>query len=340
MTPSPQRPVNLSAQEVAPSEHVAALRTRIDEALPTLVEGRTPAALYDAVEHVLRTEGKRIRPVLLLLVAESHGTSAERALPAALAVEVFHNFTLVHDDLMDEDEERRGHPTVHVKWNPGTAVLVGDLMMGLSYDLLGQVEGTDVEDLYAVYHPMVEQLCSGQALDASFEDEEAVSVEAYLDMIDRKTGALLSAAFELGGIIGGASMEEREHLRDAGQLVGRAFQIQDDLLDLTADDDAWGRGMGGDLVQGKKTFLTLRALERAEGADYDWFARLVTDGGLPRDDVPEARDRMATLGIFDEARDAVASYTEQAHDQLARLPDTAATETLHWLLDRLEARDY
>jgi len=340
MSPSPQRPANPSAQAVSPEDRVAALRSRIDDALPTLVEGRTPAALYDAVEHVLRTEGKRIRPILLLLVAESYGMSTERALPAALAVEVFHNFTLVHDDLMDEDEERRGHPTVHVKWDPGTAVLVGDLMMGLSYDLLGQVEETDVEALYSVYHPMVEQLCSGQALDASFEDEDTVPVEAYLDMIDRKTGALLSAAFELGGIIGGATAAEREHLRDAGQLVGRAFQIQDDLLDLTADDDAWGRGTGGDLVQGKKTFLTLRALERAEGADYDWFARLVTDGGLPRDDVSEARDRMAALGIFDEAREAVTSYTEQAHDQLAHLPDSAATETLHWLLKRLEARDH
>jgi len=319
---------------------VAALRTRVDEALPTLVEERTPAALYDAVEHVLRSKGKRIRPVLLLLVAQSYGASADRALPAALAVEVFHNFTLVHDDLMDKDEERRGYPTVHVKWDPGTAVLVGDLMMGLSYDLLGQVEGADVEALYSVYNPMVEKLCAGQALDASFETEASVSVDAYLDMIDRKTGALLSAAFELGGVIGGASMADRDHLREAGQLVGRAFQIQDDLLDLTANNEAWGRGVGGDLVQGKKTFLTLRALERAEGADYDWFSRLVTDVGLPRDEVPEARDRMAALGIFEEAREAVMSYTEQAHDWLQTLPNTAAAETLHWLLDHLQGRDY
>jgi len=322
------------------AERVAALRTRIDEALPSLVEGRTPAALYEAVEHVLRTEGKRVRPVLLLLVAESYGASVDRALPAALAVEVFHNFTLVHDDLMDGDEERRGAPTVHAKWDPGTAVLTGDLMMGLSYDLLGQVEGTDGEALYAVFHPMVEKLCAGQALDASFEDEEAVSVDAYLDMIDRKTGALLAAAFELGGVIGGAAASAQDRLSTAGRLVGRAFQIQDDLLDLTADDDAWGRGVGGDLVQGKRTFLTLRALERAEGAEHDWFARLVTDGGLPRNDVSEARDRMARLGVFEEAREAVRSYTEQARDHLAGLPETAAAETLHWLLDRLQARDY
>ena len=329
-----------SAKRVSSEDHVAALRARIDEALPKLVDGRAPASLYDAVEHVLRAGGKRVRPILLLLVAESYGTSAERALPAALAVEVFHNFTLVHDDLMDEDDERRGGETVHVKWTPGTAVLAGDLMMGLSYDLLGQVEEGDTEALYAVYHPMVEQLCAGQALDASFETDEAVTVDAYLDMIDRKTGALLSAAVELGGVIGGAPAPERDRLGTAGRLVGRAFQIQDDLLDLVADDEDWGRGVGGDLVRGKKTFLTLRALERAEGEDHDWFARLVTDGGLPREDVPEARDRMAALGVFEEARAAVRRYTSEAHEHLDPLPTNAAAETLHWLVDRLQARDH
>ncbi len=329
-----------SAKSISPEDRVAALQARIDEALPSLVEGRSPAVLYEAVEHVLRAGGKRVRPVLLLLVAEAHGASIDRALPAALAVEVFHNFTLVHDDLMDDDEERRGGPTVHAKWNAGTAVLTGDLMMGLSYDLLGRVEGVDAEALYSVYHPMVEHLCAGQALDASFETEATVSVDAYLDMIDRKTGALLAAAFELGGIIGGAAASRRERLNEAGRLVGRAFQIQDDLLDLTAHTEDWGRGVGGDLVAGKKTFLTLRALEQTEGAEHDWFARLVTDGGLPRDDVAEARDRMAALGIFDEAREAVATYTDKAYDRLGGLPDTAATDTLHWLLDRMKARDH
>ncbi|WP_103029953.1 polyprenyl synthetase family protein [Salinibacter altiplanensis] len=329
-----------SAQSVSSGERVAALRARIDKALPAVVDGRAPASLYDAVEHVLRAGGKRVRPILLLLVAESYGTSVDRALPAALAVEVFHNFTLVHDDLMDEDDERRGGATVHTKWDSGTAILTGDLMMGLSYDLLGQVDGTDAEALYAVYHPMVEKLCAGQALDASFETDDAVTVEAYLDMIDRKTGALLSAAFELGGIIGGAPAPECDRLGTAGRLVGRAFQIQDDLLDLIAEDEEWGRGVGGDLVRGKKTFLTLCALERADGADQDWVERLVADGGLSQDDVPKARARMADLGVFEEARAAVRAYTEKAYDHLHLLPDTGAAEALHWFLDRLQAREH
>jgi geranylgeranyl diphosphate synthase type II len=273
----------------------------------------------------------------LLLVAEAYGTAPSTALPAALAVEVFHNFTLVHDDIMDEADERRGRPPVHVRWDVGTAILVGDIMMGLSYELLGEVE---TDGLYDVYHPMVEQLCAGQALDASFEDEQDVSVEAYLEMIDGKTAALLSAAFELGAVIGGAPASDREHVRTAGRLVGRAFQIQDDLLDLTADGDEWGKAVGGDLVVGKKTYLTLRALERAEGEEYDWFARLVTDGGLPPEDVPEARDRMARLGIFEEARDAVQRYTEQARTHLDVLPDGEAASALHWLIDEMEARSH
>lgn len=325
---------------ISHAERVASLRDRIDEALASLVADREPRVLYEPVEHVLQAGGKRVRPIVLLLVADACGSSVDRAFPAALAVEVFHNFTLVHDDLMDESEERRGRPTIHAKWDSGRAILAGDLMMGLSYDLLGRVDGRKLEALYDVYHPMVEKLCAGQALDEAFENEESVSVEAYLEMIDQKTGALLSAAFELGGVIGGASESDGRCLRRAGQLAGRAFQIQDDLLDLTADGDDWGRAVGGDLVAGKKTFVTLRALERAEGEDYEWFARLVRDGGLPRNDVREARDRMDALGVFEDARNRVVSYTEQAYEQLEYLPTSDSLATLRWLLDRLQARTY
>lgn len=323
-----------------PAARVSAHQQRVDEALATLVADRDPAVLYDPVQYVLEGGGKRVRPTFLLLIAEAYGASPDRVLPAALAVEVFHNFTLVHDDIMDEAEERRGRPTVHVKWDVGTAILAGDLMMGLSYDLLGQADGVDAQALYDVYHPMVEQLCRGQALDAAFEDENAVSVDAYLDMIDGKTGALLSAAFELGGVAGGAAPPDCDRLQTAGRLVGRAFQIQDDLLDLTADNDNWGKAVGGDLVVGKKTFLTLRALERAEGEEYDWFARIVTDGGLPAEAVPEARDRMARLGVFEDAERAVAQYLSEARDHLTVVPDGPPAESLRWLVDQMEDRSH
>ena len=322
------------------AEHVAALRDRIEEALPALPPDGDPAVLYEPARYVLEGGGKRIRPILLLLVAEAYGRPADAALPAALAVEVFHNFTLVHDDIMDASDERRGRPTVHVKWDVGTAILVGDLLMGRSYELLGEVDDTPLEALYEVYHPMVKQLCSGQALDASFEDEPVVSVEAYLDMIDGKTAALLSAAFELGAVVGEAPRAHRERLRAAGRLVGRAFQIQDDLLDVVADGEDWGKAVGGDLVNGKKTYVTLRALERADGAEYDWFARLSREGGLPPSDVDEARRRMERLGVFEDARSAVEEYTDEARAHLQVLPDGRSRRALQWLLSELEGREH
>jgi len=332
--------MTVSASPTAPSERIASLQTRVDEALASLVSDREPAVLYDPVRYVLAGGGKRLRPVLLLLVAQAYGAPVRRALPAGLAVEVFHNFTLVHDDIMDEAKERRGRATVHVKWDVGTAILVGDLMMGLSYELLGQVEDHGVEPLYDIFHPMVERLCSGQALDASFEDQTDVSVDAYLKMIDGKTAALLAAAFEIGGLIGGAPASARDTLHTVGRSIGRAFQIQDDLLDLTADDEDWGKAVGGDLVTGKKTFLTLRALERAEGAEREWFAQMLREGGVPREDVPEARERMEALGVFSDAREAVHMYTDRARDDLQILPEGPDAEALHWLVDEMEAREY
>ncbi|MFO8098085.1 MAG: polyprenyl synthetase family protein, partial [Salinibacter sp.] len=166
----------MAVSQEAPPARVSARRQMIDDALLDRVADHAPDVLQAPVAYVLQGGGKRVRPTLLLLVAEAYGAPVERALPAALAVEVFHNFTLVHDDIMDEAEERRARPTVHERWNVGTAILTGDLLMGLSYELLGEVDGAEADALYQVYHPMVEQLCRGQALDASFEAQNAVSV--------------------------------------------------------------------------------------------------------------------------------------------------------------------
>lgn len=330
--------MNAAPHADACAEQVNSLRALVNNALTELVADAGPEVLYDPVRYVLEGGGKRLRPVLLLLTAEAFGVDTKRALPAALAVEIFHNFTLVHDDIMDHADERRGRPTVHLKWDPETAILTGDMLMALSYDLLSQVETPHLVKLLDVYHAMVERLCKGQALDKAFEKQTKTSVEDYMRMIDCKTGALLEAVFELGGLIGGARPPERTALRKVGRRVGRAFQIQDDLLDLTADDDRWGKQVGGDLMEGKKTFLLLRALERSESQDHVWFMRVVSNGGLPAEDIPEARSRMERLGIFDEAEAAVNEYTEGAQGQLAILPDSQAADTLHWLINRMRAR--
>ena len=174
--------------------------------------------------------------------------------------------------------------------------------------------------------------------DKAFEERPDVSVDAYVRMIDAKTGALLRASLEMGGIVGGAGPAERDTLRQLGLHLGRAFQIQDDLLDLVADDARWGKAIGGDLREGKKTYLLLRALERTQGEAHAWFARIVRDRGLPDAEIPEARERMERSGVLEEAREAVRSHSAAASRCLDARAPSPAVETLRWLVDRMQAR--
>ena len=344
-----------AGSSTAPENRVQHLRERVNNALAELELREEPALLYDPVRYVLGGDGKRLRPVLLLLAAEVFGAETEDALPAALAVEAFHNFTLVHDDVMDRAEERRGRPAVHRRWDTGTALLAGDLLLVRAYDLLAEAAAgaeTDLATLMRPFRRMARRLCEGQALDKTFETREAVSVEEYLDMIDGKTGALLSATLELGGLCGDAAPARAEALRKAGAALGRAFQIQDDLLDLTADSERWGKPVGGDLREGKKTFLLVRARERAAEDDAEDARALferAAESGLASGEIDEARRRMARLGVLSDARRAVARYTEAATAHLDRaLPgETGDSEdgrargaagTLRWLIGKMQAR--
>ena len=314
----------------------------VDAALAALELPDEPHGLYDAVRYTLAGGGKRVRPALVLLAAEAFGgePARARALPAALGVEVFHTFTLVHDDIMDRAATRRGRPTVHERWDAATAILAGDLLMGLAARLVaragdgldGRLEGR----LAAGHYAMTARLCEGQALDMAFERRGDVAVGEYLDMVDRKTGALLEWALELGAVVGGAGDEAVASLRSAGRALGRAFQVQDDLLDLTADPDAWGKPVGGDLVAGKRTYLVLEARERAAG-DAPWLAEIL-DGGLARDRVPEARERLARLGVLDAAADAVGRYTAEGERALGALPPGPAADALRQLALGLASR--
>ena len=318
---------------------VATAVEEIEVGLANLDLPNEPATLYEPVRYILASGGKRIRPVLVLLTAEAFGGTAarQRALPAALACEVFHNFTLVHDDIMDHAATRRGRPTVHISWDEPTAILAGDVMMGLAYDLLAQSgRESDVYALMQPFHRMVRRLCEGQALDLDFEKRDAVSVDDYLHMIDGKTGALLELTLEVGALLGGADAPARDAVRQAGQALGRAFQIQDDLLDLTADSVDWGKTIGGDLMEGKKTYLLLRALEKADGEERAWFERAL--GGLPATDIVEARDRMDALGVLAEASQEVQRYTLMGGEGLDVVPAGTAGTALRELALGLASR--
>lgn len=317
---------------------VQTLRERVDAVLPTLVPEMDPEGLYGPVRYVLRSGGKRLRPILLLLAAQMFDVDVEEALSAALAVEVFHNFTLVHDDIMDHAEERRGHPTVHVKWDQSTAILCGDYLMGLSYVLLARSPAPSTVQLVERFQRMVAQLCEGQTLDKQFEERVDVSVDEYIAMVDRKTGALLQASLELGGMLGGAGADQLDLLSHIGRNAGRAFQIKDDLLDLTAEHDRWGKAVGGDLVEGKKTYLLLRSIERSDEPDRSWLSRIIEENGLAPALVSEARERIRRSGVLEEARNEVLRYSREALDSTESLPDSPAADSLRWLLQSMQRR--
>jgi len=323
---------------VAVSTELEALADEVGRELAGLDLPAEPAGLYDPVRFVLAGGGKRVRPALVLLAAEAFGglEARARAMPAALGVEVFHNFTLVHDDIMDRAATRRGRPTVHQRWDEPTAILTGDLMMGLAARLVASADADPVA-LVEAHYRTVARLCEGQTLDMAFESRNDVTVEEYLGMIDRKTGALLEHALELGALVGGARPGAIDTLRQAGLALGRAFQIQDDLLDLTADPDALGKPVGGDLVQGKRTILVLEARRRAEPRDADWLAA-VLDGGVAPGRVPAIRDRLHSLGVLEAAAASVDAYTEAGRAGLSVLPAGPPADALRTLALGLASR--
>lgn len=241
--------------------------TPLTATLATLQYGEQPLELYEPIRYSMSMGGKRIRPLLTLLGAYLYSDQWETlALKPAMAVEVFHNFTLLHDDIMDQAPLRRGQPTVHVKWNPNVAILSGDVMLVRAYELLFDIEPRLLREALQRFSQTAAEVCEGQQLDMNFETRPQVSIPEYLDMIRLKTAVLLGFALELGARLGGASAEDADHLRRFGVAIGVAFQLRDDLLDVYGDAATFGKRVGGDIVSDKKTYLLLTALERANEA--------------------------------------------------------------------------
>ena len=225
---------------------------------------QSPSELYEPVNYILSLGGKRLRPLLALMGCELFDTAIERALPIAMSVEVFHNFTLLHDDIMDSAPLRRGKPTVHMQYNVNTGILSGDVMLIYAYDFLMKVENQNIASkLIKIFNKMAIEVCEGQQYDMNFETRNDVTINEYLKMIELKTSVLIAAAFQMGALVGGASEEEAQHLYDFGVNVGMAFQIQDDILDTYGDPEKFGKKVGGDIIQNKKTYLVLKSYQLA-----------------------------------------------------------------------------
>lgn len=272
-----------------------------------------PAGLYNPMRYILELGGKRIRPVLALIAADAVGGDIKKALPAALAVEVFHNFSLVHDDIMDEAPLRRGKATVHEKWDANTGILSGDVMLVKAYQCLDAYPAELFKELTQLFSQTAKEVCEGQQYDMDFPQQDNVSQAEYLRMIKNKTAVLLGCSLQMGAIIGGLSREESQPFYDFGIELGLAFQLQDDYLDAFGDPLTFGKQVGGDIIENKKTLLYLLALEKGDKVQQAELEELFSS--QPQD----PRDKIATVKTLFKATKAdlaiqqlMAQYTNKA----------------------------
>lgn len=286
---------------------------------------KEPASLYGPVDYAIASGGKRLRPGMLLMAAESFG--GERALDAsknaAAGIEMFHNFTLVHDDVMDNSEKRRGHESVWRKWDITTAILSGDTMLTLATKLIAEVPDDKLRQILDIFNRMALEVYEGQRLDLDFEKTEHVNSDIYIEMIRKKTGALLGASAAIGALIGGASDKDVAAMASFGEMLGIAFQIQDDWLDTFGDSSTFGKPIGGDILNDKKTFLLVKAFEADPGTVE---ALKVTMKELKGEAKIKAVTRIYDkLNLNEVSRQAVSFYTKQA---LKALKGTSLSEEL------------
>ena len=299
---------------------------------------REPYGLYEPIEYTLSAGGKRVRPQLAMIASQMFGGVDDEVLPAALALEVFHNFTLLHDDVMDKALVRRGRPTVHVKWDENTAILSGDQMLIEAYKLLSGVPADKLPKVLQLFNKMATEICEGQQYDVDFERQEHVNIEEYLTMIRLKTSVLLATALQTGAYIAGASEQAQEDLYQFGIAVGLAFQIQDDILDVWGNPETFGKAVGGDISCNKKTFVYLEAMRRLgdEAKDLEmWYSQVLEDN---TEKIAAVKAIFEQLGVREACETVVAHYTQKALEILDKLPQNVAADQLRQLASKLHAR--
>ena len=310
----------------------------INHAIESLNWDKEPKGLYAPIAYALASGGKRIRPTLALIASEMFGGKEEEVLPAALALEVFHNFTLLHDDVMDRASVRRGRPTVHVQWDDNTAILSGDQMLIEAYKLLSAVPESKMPTVLRWFNEMATGICEGQQYDVDFERRDDVRIEEYMKMIELKTSVLLANALRTGGYIAGANEAQQEALYQYGLHIGLAFQIQDDILDVYGDPKTFGKAIGGDICCNKKTFLLLTALHTADAtsqAELNEWLRISDRNEEKIAAVTAIYDR---LGVRKAGEQAMGEHTSFALQQLNQLPQNKATDQLRELAEKLVTR--
>ena len=292
------------------------LQNYLDEVI-TLKE---PIQLYEPIKYIVSLGGKRLRPVLTLLSCDMFNSDYKNALPAALALELFHNFSLIHDDIMDEAPLRRGKETVHQKWNLNTGILSGDAMLILAYQLFEEYDPTMFHDLAKLFSKTALQVCEGQQYDVDFETKTDVTIPDYIKMIDYKTAVLLGASMKMGAIVANASEECKMNSYNFGRNLGIAFQLQDDYLDCFGNPETFGKQIGGDIIANKKTFLYIKAIQNSSDSEKIYLEKLFSEKPEdPKRKIEAVLDIYNKSGATEETLKEILHYTQKANKVLNKL---------------------
>jgi len=298
-----------------------------------------PSSLYDPAVYFLELGGKRIRPVLCLMGNELFGAIEEDAWHLATAIELFHNFTLIHDDIMDKAPLRRGMTTVHEKYGVPTAILTGDVMMVVGYEYISRIQSPHIRRILQIYNQTAIKVCEGQQLDMDFESREKVTMDEYLHMIELKTSVLLAASLQIGSILGGAGLNNQQMIYDLGRNLGLAFQIQDDYLDCYGDATKFGKQVGGDIVAGKKTFLLIKTLEVATAAQLHTIQQL--EKAPPEEKIAGMLQIFHACGVDTWVQELKEQYRMAAYQSLEDIAVLSKRkEPLRALVDYLLKREH
>ena len=296
------------------------LLKKVNEALDGLAYNRKPSSLYDPIQYVLSLGGKRVRPVLMLLAYNLYKEDPERIMTQAVGLETYHNFTLLHDDLMDNADMRRGHETVHKKWNPNQAILSGDTMLLQAFQRMGQCEADKLQQVIGLFTETMLEIDEGQQLDVEFETRNDVTEDEYIEMIRLKTSVLLACALKIGAILGGASEADQENLYRFGEQIGLAFQLQDDLLDVYGDPKVFGKNIGGDITSNKKTYMLINAVNRANEAQRKELTGWIQATDFDRNEKVKAVTRLYDeIGIRQLCEQKIESCYALAHEYMDKV---------------------
>ena len=312
-------------------------RNAIEAKLSTIAKSNKPNSLYEPARYAVEGGGKRLRPVIVLAACEAMGGNPEDALDAAVAVELLHTFTLVHDDIMDDDTWRRGRETVHKKWNSSSAILSGDALLVLAYQSLMRTKTDDIRTLSELFNDGALAVCEGQALDIELENKEDVSNSEYLNMIEKKTGMMISMAAAIGALIGGANSADLKNFKSFGVALGKAFQLQDDYLEITSSKSVMGKSLGSDLTKGKKTFLLINAMKMANEEQQDELTTILDKTSITSVDVGHVRDIFEECGVLDLTRNIIKENIIASRESLEFL-DVKNRNNLLQIADLVQSR--